>query len=270
MLGRVLGVSLGVLLLVGSGCGEVLGGRDDNWLDPMTPEGHIVFPVTAGTVHAMDCDVCHGGFETFKEFTCISCHEHSQEVLDPIHIGINPYYSSPQCYDCHPDGTAAAGMARDQHEPMFPIDVGTNHAEVACNSCHVDPTDRSVNACAECHYDQIPTLDDSHNQINDYVPGDHRMCKMCHADGVVPIRFQEHRNQHFGMQGPGAHRRCTQCHADRRTDRPFEAALFTTFTCEGLCHEHTQNKTNNQHQGENGYAYDFPLCVQCHPTGRKD
>lgn len=263
-----------VALAALAGCQQLLGGDIPNWVKPPTPESHYYFPILAGLPHDMDCNTCHGGFPTFKQFQCISCHEHSQEVLDPIHVGIANYYDSVQCYDCHPDGTANSGLSRDDHTialSLFPINAGTNHAEVACNDCHIDPTDRTVDACPQCHYDQVPTLDNSHSQVGDYVANDNQMCKMCHPDGEIPVSVSTHRSQYFGMQGPGAHKDCTRCHLDRRVDRPFESVDYAaSFSCEGACHEHTQNRTNNQHGGVNGYTYDFAECVSCHPTGRKD
>ena len=63
------------------------------------------FPIDSGAHKSLDCSDCHQNPTSFQQFTCISCHEHSQRDMDDEHDNVGGYvYSSPACYACHPDG----------------------------------------------------------------------------------------------------------------------------------------------------------------------
>ena len=50
------------------------------------------------------CTQCHANPATYKEFTCISCHEHNKTDTDKDHQGVSNYvYSATSCYNCHKD-----------------------------------------------------------------------------------------------------------------------------------------------------------------------
>ncbi|MBK8005547.1 MAG: hypothetical protein IPK12_16895 [Gemmatimonadetes bacterium] len=49
------------------------------------------------------CADCHQTPTNFGDFTCLSCHEHSQTKMDSEHRGKNGYsYVSSECLRCHP------------------------------------------------------------------------------------------------------------------------------------------------------------------------
>jgi hypothetical protein len=51
------------------------------------------------------CAQCHTNPANFREFTCLSCHEHRQSAMDSKHSGRSGYsYTSLACYSCHPRG----------------------------------------------------------------------------------------------------------------------------------------------------------------------
>src|SRR5262245_5531910 len=75
----------------------------------------MFFPINTGAHAATDCNGCHGGFATFKQFTCVSCHDHEQTATDANHAGVAGYaYSSQACLGCHPQGMAGA-ITRPDH-----------------------------------------------------------------------------------------------------------------------------------------------------------
>lgn len=62
------------------------------------------FPITGR--HNAACSTCHQA-QPYSNFTCLSCHEHSQASMDREHRGRNGYrYDSRACYSCHPTGRA--------------------------------------------------------------------------------------------------------------------------------------------------------------------
>src|SRR5450432_4137439 len=46
----------------------------------LTPTTHTYFPIVSGP-HAVDCNTCHGAYNTFKDFSCLSCHGHEDSAL---------------------------------------------------------------------------------------------------------------------------------------------------------------------------------------------
>ncbi len=119
----------------------------------MTPENHAPkFPITSGFHAGIDCNSCHGDFDTFSKFSCTGCHAHDQGPTDAKHIGVAGYaYSSQSCYACHPQGTG-----KIDHSPFFPIAATDVHHSpvVPCTSCHTNPStpsDVSTINCIGCH-----------------------------------------------------------------------------------------------------------------------
>ncbi len=65
------------------------------------------FPIYSGKHRGKwnTCTQCHNNSANYREFTCLSCHEHNQSSMDSKHRGRNGYkYESPSCYACHPRG----------------------------------------------------------------------------------------------------------------------------------------------------------------------
>ena len=66
------------------------------------------FPIYSGT-HAgkwANCSTCHTNANDFTQFTCFSCHPHSDQAgTDSHHSSVSGYsYTSQACYSCHPRG----------------------------------------------------------------------------------------------------------------------------------------------------------------------
>jgi hypothetical protein len=66
------------------------------------------FPIYSGKHNGKwdECIECHSIPNDFSLFSCIDCHEHSnQSELDNKHEGLEGYvYESNACFECHPTG----------------------------------------------------------------------------------------------------------------------------------------------------------------------
>jgi hypothetical protein len=68
------------------------------------------FPIYSGRHNGTwtSCTECHPNASNYKQFTCISCHAHSNKSsVDSHHQGVHNYtYTATSCFDCHPKGNA--------------------------------------------------------------------------------------------------------------------------------------------------------------------
>ncbi len=63
------------------------------------------FPINSGAHKNLDCADCHLVPTNYANFSCIDCHEHNQSSAGNDHDDVGGYvWSSPACYNCHPDG----------------------------------------------------------------------------------------------------------------------------------------------------------------------
>jgi hypothetical protein len=60
------------------------------------------------------CADCHTNPSNYNVFSCIDCHEHSnQSEVNNQHQGVSGYaYNSQACYQCHPNGNSGGKMMR--------------------------------------------------------------------------------------------------------------------------------------------------------------
>ena len=134
----------------------------------VTSATHAKFPITSG-VHAVDCNTCHGGFATFRQFTCLNCHGHEQALTDELHRSLvtvggamrnggNGYvYSSESCLQCHTAGTrvafdhagvtSACASCHDSGAPFVALPV----AGVGLDGGTFVHPDKGGNDCRACH-----------------------------------------------------------------------------------------------------------------------
>lgn len=214
----------------------------------VTPETHTFFPVLTGPHGGIDCNTCHGAFDSFQGFDCLSCHPRSQ--VDPIHVGVpNFAWTSQQCRACHPDGTRIV-----DHALMFPIADGTTHAGIACNTCHVDPGNRKVFDCLSCHT-QATT-----NPWHPGVPGyawTSPKCYECHPQSNVP----DFPHPSFPIDAAAAHAdtRCGSCHVDQANIRAIDCVT---------CHPSATNAP--RHSAVGGFTSQTPACLRCHGDSQVD
>ena len=150
--------ALSILLLLG--CEGR--GLDNSPITALTPATHTAFPIADGAHAGIDCNSCHGEFDTFTRFNCLNgCHAAADTT--PGHSGVTNYmYETNACYSCHPDGKGV------DHDLFFPIGPGTRH-NLQCSTCHSDPNNHSVFSCIDggCH-PQSET-DGHHKDVGGYM-----------------------------------------------------------------------------------------------------
>lgn len=236
------------------------------WVTAPTYESHDpYFPIDSGKHEGIDCDKCHGAFETFTQFTCIDCHVHSAEETDPAHTAVPGYtYAETSCFDCHPRGEVDG--AGPEHELIFPIASPSAHQDVPCSQCHVDSSDREVVTCVDCHAHEATPTQAAHTSVGGY-RYETSDCLKCHYDSGVP-RVAEHvpfRIDAEASHAPGE-AACLECHTSEQPGRPFPSADFGRFDC-GACH--LEPDMDDAHRGLAGYVFDSPTCITCHIEGEE-
>lgn len=223
---------------------------DDPPLKAMTPAAHeALFPIVTGAHGGADCDACHGEFDTFSRFTCISCHEHAQARVDGSHLGsVTGYaYTATSCLECHPRGEAEGF----DHTRFFPISAGTPHAGIPCASCHVDPANRRVVDCVTCHTDAATTP--LHAAVTGYEWAS-PACLICHPDGTASGAVDHARFFPIAAGTRHAGIACATCHVNP-ADR-------TIVSCANACH--AQAASSAPHGDVGGYQWTDALCLRCH------
>jgi len=236
------------------------------------------FPISAGTIHAgIDCSTCHLDATKRSVLGCATEVCHPKATTDGDHTAISGYsYDGSSCYGCHPKGTADASSTVN-HALIFPIAPGTTHVVASCSNCHVDPANRQVVACVDCHMSDgstehsKPETDLQHVNPNillsvkDYAfltPD----CLDCHPDSNVarvsthlPFEIQKTSASKPGSTPKHYNRECRKCHNSSQASKPFEATDFNVYSCLP-CHNsgHTQSYNNVA-----------ATCTQsgCHETG---
>jgi predicted CXXCH cytochrome family protein len=223
--------------------------------EPLGTFAHDDFPITTGTAHdGVGCNECHGSTNRTDRtaLQCAQCHTttvNGNPTVTQIHTGVPAFgATSPDCLRCHPTANKVGPM---EHNPYFPVDVGTAHGgaayqakvtatETSCTACHLSRTDRAQNDCAACHATVPPALATAHSRVRGFSATNSAGCKECHADADV-FRLSAHRA--FDPRHEGA--RCNQCHQRRRTDKPWAINFTGPTNCVG-CHHNAGCSYTNQ------------------------
>ncbi|MCB1197744.1 MAG: hypothetical protein KDK51_05170 [Deltaproteobacteria bacterium] len=263
-------------------------GIDTSYIDSSfqrpTWENHSPLLLTSDSPHPeVDCNICHGDYDTFRQFTCLTSSCHIEAATNAIHTDVTDYaFDSEGCFSCHPSGLANDISRQEHSASIFPISTGDDHGDLACVDCHIDIIDYTNVSCIDCHEHQKSTTDTQHSGIKNSTPYGYSYqttyCLKCHPDSDV-YAISTH-NGEFKISS-GTHRAqirgCTDCHNKQRTDRSYIATDFTSFSCYGAgCHEHSQSKMNSKHSGVGGYSSsiftneNWSACVNCHPDGEED
>lgn len=220
------------------------------------------FPLT-GAHAQLTCTNCHaddtGGAFTVLETECYDCHadDYTESLLvDHVAAGF-----STECEQCHTDlQWQGARFAHVEASNGFNL-LGA-HEGLACASCHASPglagifqpaSDQDCIACHENDYEDehagsgVPqTCLDCHNQ------DDWDDAEFDHDREYFPIYSGEHRDA-WDRQT------CTTCH--------LQPENFLFFSCEGACHEHTEDRMNREHRDVGDYVFASTACLRCHPDG---
>ncbi|NUO19695.1 hypothetical protein HUU59_09630 [bacterium] len=89
------------------------------------------FPIYSGR-HSDEwnlCSECHTTQGNFAAFSCIDCHEHSnQGDVDDEHEDVSGYtYTPTSCYSCHPDGNEGPNVRKRNHKEVKPERTGVKN-----------------------------------------------------------------------------------------------------------------------------------------------
>ncbi len=213
------------------------------------------FPLT-GAHTTTDCSDCHTNGYAGTPNTCSSCHINNyNSATNPSHKIAGSSFTE-DCVACH---TTAPGWK----PATYPTHSNLEGAHIPI-----------ANNCADCHkgsYTTIPTLcNDCHN--TNYTQSNNpshiaaqfpTTCADCHTQTAWKPANYDHDGQYFPIYS-GKHKGewdlCSDCHPN--------ASNFKEYTCTSTCH--LQPKMNSEHQGVNGYVYNSPACLACHPTGNSE
>lgn len=212
----------------------------------------LYFPIETGIHSGIDCITCHGDYDTFRQFTCLNCHEHDQSPMNGSHSNVTDYtWDSPSCYACHPVGTVdGVGM---NHNDFFPIDSGI-HASISCSTCHNVPDNYQEFTCLSCHeHDQNP-MDNSHNDVDGYVWAS-ESCYACHPAGSIDGAGIDHSGI-FPIAPGDVHSNvtCSECHTNGTT---------SVADC-STCHIAIQSGTSSEHSAVRDFSTASSMCKKCH------
>lgn len=218
------------------------------------------YPIGVGTSHEpLRCGSCHGTAGDRGDWTrasCIDCHEHSEAPMATTHTGNTQYqWQTTACLACHRDGAA---VSRDDHRRYYPIGPGTEHERTDCAGCHIDPSDRRVVSCVDCHEHRQTASDQEHGGIDGYAWAT-MACIDCHRDGRAISRDDHLRV--FPIATGTAHTdvRCAECHP----------TAGGAVQCEP-CHAHEQASSAGEHRWVGGYVFRSDACLRCHADAQVD
>jgi len=208
------------------------------------------FPIYSGKHNGewSKCSDCHSNPASYAQYTCIDCHDHNKTDMDDEHGGVQGYaYNSPDCFACHPTGSAEGTF--NHSTSAFPL-TGA-HITTDCIKCHANGYSGTSTVCYSCHTENFNlTVNPSHTSIN--IPTD---CETCHTTlpGWKPATFPIH-DSYYVLAG--AHipisNDCATCHQGNYTNTPN--------ICYG-CHAEQYNQSVNP----NHITANFPTtCETCH------
>src|ERR1700674_4426737 len=199
------------LLTLAAACGQ--GGnasaRPNTILE--SPTHAPFFPIPPGSKHALGsdspaitCNSCHGGSNSFKQFDCLSCHQHQdQATLTAGHHGVSQFtYDSASCYSCHPRGTA--GGALPPGGISDPAKSVTFSAEIP--SC-VDPSISSLSPRTETL--PMPMLHASPNVAAVAIAS----CGNCHVNASMGAFYPGDLHTSLANLNLAQPSACVDCHA---------------------------------------------------------
>lgn len=184
--------------------------------------------------HAPDvisCVDCHGDtIDPDMPGSCSSCHEDARP----------PDHYTGDCVRCH---VSTTWDEIEIDHGFFPLESG--HDLPDCEACHA-PDDYSGldAACTSCHESDRPL---------DHFSGG---CGSCH--NIVDWADAEFDHRPFFPIPHEGVRDCASCHPD----------TYEVFVCID-CHEHAENRMNNEHNGVRNYTWESSACLRCHPDGNE-
>ena len=224
--------------------GDAEGGFDHNSTD---------FPLTGAHI-GVDCIECHANGYAGTPTACAACHTGDFNQTDnPDHVALG---FPTDCASCHTTDPGWMPATFDIHNEYYQLNGA--HTQIDCAACHNGDYNNTPNTCVGCHLDDF-------NQTTEPDHGDLQFstdCASCHSESAWQPATFDHDGQYFPIYSgkhDGEWNQCADCHTN-----PSDYSVFTCITC------HTNPGTNNDHDGVNGYSYNSPACLACHPTGEAD
>jgi hypothetical protein len=238
---RGLASALAALLAL-AGCGN-----RQNDLAGLTKDSHSQFPITSG-VHALGasssqgaitCESCHAAdAPSFRQFTCVDCHEHVQPVTDRLHTSVKDYaYASAQCLSCHPSGAKApfshVGITSDcaqchgdgtPYAPPMP--PGFTHPAIGgadCGACH-NTTDWKTAGTLPSGKSHDAKMDVVVNALVPTYSGS-RIASLSPQSEHLPMSM-DHTSTEVAQAAMSA---CTNCHASVSAGSYYPGTLHTSL-----------------------------------------
>jgi len=214
---------------------------------------HATFYPLVGVHATQACASCHPNNRyPGTPTTCAGCH------IDKYNATTNPNHVAAgfptTCDTCHRATDTSWDQGTFNHSTYYQL-VGV-HATQPCAACH--PNNRfpgTPTTCAGCHIDKYNAT----TNPNHIAAGFPTTCETCHRPTDTSWTQGTFSHTWFPITSGNHNVPCAQCHTT--------PSNFAVFSCtSGGCHP--QQRTNNDHQGVNGYVYSSPACYSCHPNGR--
>ncbi len=222
---------------------------DPDW-NPAVFKEHdeLFFPIYSGKHKGKwdNCTECHDNPSNYAIFTCTSCHKKPE--TDHEHDEVAGYhYDSGACLACHPTGNE--GSIFNHNTTGFPL-TGA-HTTVNCQECHTNGYKGTSTACNSCHQDDYDaSVNPSHPNLG--LPTD---CAQCHTTQPdwKPATFEIH-NDFYALNGKHAAiaNDCAACHNGDYNNTPN--------SCYG-CHSENYNSTTDPDHKTALFPQD---CASCH------
>ncbi|MGD8362684.1 MAG: hypothetical protein PVJ04_14750 [Gemmatimonadota bacterium] len=215
--------------------------------------------VLEGAHDGLACGSCHTAdgsgtlFEPSGPDDCVSCH---QADYQREHSG-SGYPTT--CLTCH-TVSSWEGVHADHETLSGGFVLVGNHDQLACSSCHIEPSMESIFSpsdpedCLACHQGDF--------QREHSGSGYPTTCLSCHLVTTWDGAEFDHDGAFFPIY-TGSHQGqwtdCSNCHTV-----PEDLRIFSCLTC----HEHNKTQTDQDHSEVGDYIYESGQCLACHPTGR--
>ncbi len=239
-------------------CHPTGGGEGDDGGDGAFNHANTAFPLVGAHI-GNNCTDCHTTTFEGTSSECQSCHLSSyQNTTNPNHAALG---FDQDCAICHSSDPNWVVIAFPVHDQYYQIQGAHTQISSECSKCHTTESySDAPETCVGCHQtDYDNTSNPNHSTAN--FPNN---CESCHTQNAwQPAEF-DHDNQYFPIYS-GKHNNewneCADCHTNPND--------FASFSCID-CHEHSQSKMDEEHQGVQGYVYNSNDCFSCHPSGSGD
>ncbi len=214
------------------------------------------FPLTGGHI-GVGCIECHANGYEGTPTDCAACHTTNfQETINPDHEDLGLSTDCASCHTTDPDWMPATFA---NHNDFYEL-LGA-HADIAndCAACHNGDYTNTPTTCVGCHQDDYDATSDPDHEAVHFSTN----CVGCHSETAwEPAATYDHDGLFFPIYS-GAHSgkwdACMDCHTNTSN-----IAEYTCVTC------HENPETDDAHMGVDGYSYDSPVCLACHPSGSAD